>query len=49
MAKEKRVREDTKASRGTKVKEETMESMDAREKMVSLVSPAVKDLPDQTA
>lgn len=48
-AEERRVTEDTKATRETKVKEEMMESMDAKVKMVSLVFPAVKDLPDQTA
>lgn len=49
MAEEKRVKEDTKASRETKVKGEMMELMDARVKLVSLVFPAVKDLLDQTA
>lgn len=43
------MKEDTKASRATKVKEEMMELTDARVKLVSLGFPAVKVLQDLTA
>lgn len=49
VAEETRVIEDTKATREKKVTGEMMALMDARGKTVSLVLPAVKDLPDQTA
>lgn len=49
VAEEKRVKEDTKATRETKVIGEMMELMGARVNLVSLALPAVKDLLDQTA
>lgn len=49
MAGEKREKEDTKATRERKVLGEETELMDARVKLVTLVFPAVKDLPDLTA
>lgn len=49
MAGERRVKEDTKDSRETKVTEEQMGLMVARVKQGFLVLPAVKDLLDQTA
>lgn len=42
------MKEDTKATRETKVLEEMMELMDARVNLVSPVYLAVKDLLDQT-
>lgn len=47
MAEEKRVTEEPKATRETKVKGEMMELTDARVKLVIPAFPAVKDLLDQ--